>query len=291
MSRGWEVSREIIEKKEERFLIAAAARYQSTAASATAGPSTAPPLRASLLLSRQPLLTRTLTPLESTYYDHTLKLRHALSNPINQEFYFRPGSLPHRRYQHSEWQYEKAVYGPVLAGKEPEVGDIPPERPVEEISRDHWEKLDSERGEKSLERFPEEEVFCLVSDGAKWEFPSVEVKEGEALHEAVERITGTEGLMDGNTMDTWLVTRKPIGFTKEGDNRTFFLRSHILAGEPRPTADFPWKSWAWLTRREIKDKLGKEWDSVSNMFGSPTSVQKAMREQTQATTQIEIPEV
>lgn len=92
---------------------------------------------------------------------------------------------------------------------------------MEETSRDHWEKNDAERGDKSLERFPEEEVFCLVEkkEGG-WGFPEVVLKEGEGLHEAVEgRITGLDGWFGGKTMDSWLVTKKPIGFVKNGEER------------------------------------------------------------------------
>jgi len=166
-------------------------------------------------------LTKTPHPLETAYYDHTRDIRHALSNPLPESFYFREGSLPHRRWQQSEWEYLNKTYGSIIAGPAPEVGDIPAERPVEETSRDHWEKNDAERGDKSLERFPEEEVFCLVEkkEGG-WGFPEVVLKEGEGLHEAVEgRITGLDGWFGGKTMDSWLVTKKPIGFVKNGEER------------------------------------------------------------------------
>ncbi|KAK1927709.1 hypothetical protein DB88DRAFT_478955 [Papiliotrema laurentii] len=254
---------------------AASCSKASTRASSSSSTSTLPPLRASLILSRQPLLTRPQHPLEEAYHTHNRNLRHALSNPLPEHFYFREGSLPHRRYQHAEWQYLKETYGPVIAGPEPSVGEIPPEREHEEMPRDHWEQVDAERGERSLERKPEEEVFCLVQtkEGNQWTFPEIVLGQGETLDGAIEsRITGTNGWFDGKTMDTWLVTKKPIGMIKKGKERTYFLKSHILAGEPRLTKDAPWKSYAWLTKSELQARLSEQkqnqWEDVRPVFGA-----------------------
>jgi large subunit ribosomal protein L46 len=86
---------------------------------------------------------------------------------------------------------------------------------VTPFARDHWEQEDSKRGEKSLERQPELELYCLVQgkDG-KWEVPKVQLEQGESLDDAVGRIRGVGGWMEGQSMDTWLVTRKPIGSLK-----------------------------------------------------------------------------
>lgn len=171
-------------------------------------------LFASLLLSRPPLLTPTPTQLESTYHKYTTSLQHAISNPASQtqNFYFKSGSLPLRRFQASNHAYELSTYGSKIAGKAPELGDIPAETPVVEIARDEWEKKDSARGEKSLERQPEGEVFLLVKGkDSKWGFPRTQVAQGESLEEAVGRIRGVRGQLGGEGMDSWLVTKKPIG--------------------------------------------------------------------------------
>ena len=187
--------------------------------------STAPPsLTASLLLSRPPLLTPTPTPFESAYYSHSRSVAHALSSPLPLDFYFKTGSLPLRRHLVAEHAFVSETYGKKLSGKAPDVGDIPPETEYEIIERDRWEKADAKRGEKSLERKPEEEVYCLVLKGkdkeGKWTFPDVKVGKLEALDEAVTRgITGVEGSLGGKGMDSWLVTRKPVGMVKDGESR------------------------------------------------------------------------
>jgi hypothetical protein len=104
------------------------------------------------------------------------------------------------------------------------VGDLPAELEVEVMERDHWVKADLERGERSLERMPEEELYCLVQREGRWEFPRTDVKKGEALDEAVKRgLVGVEGEMGGRGMNSWVVTKKPVGVVREGEDRVSYL--------------------------------------------------------------------
>ncbi|WVQ85453.1 hypothetical protein IAT38_007618 [Cryptococcus sp. DSM 104549] len=235
-----------------------------------------PPLTAALLLSRPPLLTPTPNTFEEAYHAHSRKVEHALSSPLPTEFYFKGGSLPLRRHLVAEHELVTETYGKEMAGKAPDVGDIPAETEYEVIERDHWEKEDAARGDRSLERKPEEEVFCLVQqkgkDG-KWGFPTVQTEPLEGLDEAVTRgITGVEGSLGGKKMDSWLVTKKPVGLIKDGESRTFFIRGHILAGEPTLSSPSPYSTWAWLTTPEVEAKLRKQgdeklWEGVKGLFG------------------------
>ncbi|WVR05807.1 hypothetical protein IAU60_002832 [Kwoniella sp. DSM 27419] len=245
-------------------------RLQSTSSSST------PPLVASLLLSRAPLLTPTPTALEESYYAHSRAVSHALSSPLPLEFYFKSGSLPLRRHLRSEHEYAESIYGPRLAGSEPDVGDIPPETEYQVLARDHWQNAEGEKakGEKSLERFPEEEVYCLVKGGeGKWTFPNTQVGRLEGLDEAITRgVTGVEGSLGGKGMDSWIVSRKPVGLVKDGEQRTFFLRGHILGGEPTLSESSTYSSFAWLNAAEVEERLKQQgdeqlWESVKGMFG------------------------
>lgn len=143
-----------------------------------------------------------------------------MSNPVPTDFYFKPGSLALRRFQLSEHETEREYYGEQVAGKTPDVGEIQEEPELVPMARDHWVKADAERGDRSLERAPDEEIYCLVQAKGKWTFPSTSVKAGQGLDEAVsERLVGAEGALGGRTMDTWLVTRKPIGVVRDGEKR------------------------------------------------------------------------
>ncbi|KAL7422862.1 hypothetical protein Q5752_002159 [Cryptotrichosporon argae] len=239
--------------------------------SSSASPST---ITASLLLSRAPLLTPTPSALEAAYYAHSSRVRAALSNPPPLSFYFKPGSLPLRRFQLLEHARDVGAFGRALAGAAPDVGDVQAEAEHAEVARGHWEAADAARGDASLERRPEHEVFCLVRRDGRWAFPATNVRDGEALDEAVRRrITGhEEGELNGDRLDTWLVTRKPVGVLKQAQSTNFFLRAHVLAGEITPLASAKIESWAWLTANEVEERLkaqGDEaiWQGVKGMFG------------------------
>lgn len=91
-------------------------------------------------------------------------------------------------------------------------------------------------------------------------------------------------------MDTWVVSRNPVGVskspaeaTKDGQevcaplfvrnyyshrqqDVTFFYKAHIMAGQVRPTqasvSDF-----AWLTKEEIESHVSKDyWESIKDML-------------------------
>ncbi|KAK4688914.1 large subunit ribosomal protein L46, partial [Tremellales sp. Uapishka_1] len=247
-------------------------RFLSTPSTSSA---TLPNLKVSLLLSRSPLLTKTPTPLESAYYAHSTALRLSLSNPIPAQFYFKAGSLPSRRFQLLQHARDLATFGERLAGAAPEVGEIQMEPELTVNPRNKWMKEDAERKEKSLERYPEDEVFLMVQNThrGKWGFPESGVEKGEGLDEAVKRdIIGVDGVLNGKQMDSWLITRKPIGLIKSGESRNFFLKSHILAGEPDLSKSSLYSTWAWLTPAEIEEKLKSQgdqavWESIRGFFG------------------------
>ena len=56
--------------------------------------------------------------------------------------------------------------------------------------------------------------------------------------------------------------------------QTFFLKSHILAGEPKLPENASWDGLAWLNPEEIESRLraqGDElyWEGIKGMFGIP----------------------
>ena len=200
-------------------------RYTSTSTS-----SSTPPLRAAMLLHRAPLLTPPPTPFEQSYYTYTSRLRLVLSNPPPLDFYYKKGSLNERRFQRAQWVREKEALGERLAGKRIDVGDIPAEEEVtleqrtEEDSRPSSSSSSSE-GRTAVERVGAGHVYLFVKDKRTnaWGLPTGALEGKEALHEAAVRSV-TEGL--GKGMDTWLVTRKPIGLIEnEGENVRFVLPS------------------------------------------------------------------
>ncbi|WWC86141.1 uncharacterized protein L201_001013 [Kwoniella dendrophila CBS 6074] len=266
----------------QRFASTASSSASSSSSaptsSSSSSSSSAPPLIASLILSRTPLLTSTPNELEKNYYEYSRSIKNSLSTPLPTEFYFKSGSLPLRRFLKNEYEYNKKIYGERLTGNPPDnISDIPPETEYEILPRDHWEKQESEKqkGNSSLERFPEEEVYYLIQKkkNGKWIFPNTKVDKLQSLDEAIQdNILGINGFLNGKKMDSWLVTKKPIGFTKDGEQRTFFLRGHILAGQPTISESSEYASHAWLNVAEIEETLKNQgdeklWDSIKGMFG------------------------
>jgi large subunit ribosomal protein L46 len=172
-----------------------------------------------MLLHRAPLLTPTPTPFEQSYYSYTTRLRLALSNPPPLDFYYKKGSLTERRFMRSQWTREREAFGERLAGKKVDVGDIPAEEEVHLESRTEGdERAVGTEGRTEVERVGAGHVYLFVKDKRTggWGLPVGGLEGKEALHEAAVRCV-TDGL--GKGMDTWLVTRKPIGVIEnEGNN-------------------------------------------------------------------------
>jgi large subunit ribosomal protein L46 len=154
-----------------------------------------------MLINRAPLLTPTQSPFKEAYYKYNTDLRLALSNPAPVDFYFKKGSLTERRFLRAQWQREKATFGDKLAGKQPDVGEIPSEEAVKLNLREQEEDVSgpSEEQAKKLERKGESNLYMLVKDkkSGKWDLPTGSLADGEALHEvSSSRISGKQNFID-----------------------------------------------------------------------------------------------
>lgn len=245
-----------------------------------------PPVRAAMLLHRAPLLTPTPTPFEQSYYAYTSRLRLALSNPPPLDFYYKKGSLTERRFMRSQWTRERDAFGERLAGKKVDVGDIPAEEDVALNTRTEGDVSAAGEGEgrTKVERAGAGHVYLFVKDKqtGSWGLPTGGLEGKEALHEAAVRSV-TDGL--GKGMDTWLVTRKPIGLIEQsGENvspeslcagislilrQTFIFKSRIIMGTPTLPSTSPYSEYAWLTKDEAREVVGGEgevWSRVGPLL-------------------------
>lgn len=222
-----------------------------------------------MLVHRAPLLTPSPTPFESAYYQYSSSIGFALSNPPPTEFYFKKGSLTERRFTRAQWEREAAAFGNRLAGKQPDVGDIPGE---EVLSLNHREQEVEQGGDNTrLERRGDRSLYLVVKAKGeeKWSLPSGPLENAENLHEAASRnLRETLGL----DMDIWLVTRQPIALLKSPAETTFVFKSHILAGQAVPQTSSPIEAFAWLTKEEIKElfigqeKTAQQWQQIEAVF-------------------------
>jgi len=94
----------------------------------------------------------------------------------------------------------------------------------------------------SLDRMGQRNLYLLIKskdDGDEkevWKFPQGGLEKGELLHEAAARDLT---VVCGPYMDTWIVSRQPIGVynppspSNAPKSFTFFYKAHILAGQVR----------------------------------------------------------
>lgn len=191
-------------------------------------------VRVSLLLSRQPLILRSPTPLESAYFEYNHALTRRLSQPFVKDFYFRKGSAAetkfdaeesHRRSHldfpatssssSSKKDVEGKGKGKGQAADAPAVGDTATAtNPDAELYATVPRKTpaDESNDTTSLERALDRCLFLLFKDPAtgQWRLPErgVDLNKKETLHR-VATLPVKEAL--GAKLDIWLVSHLPIG--------------------------------------------------------------------------------
>ncbi|KAK8202124.1 hypothetical protein M8818_005650 [Zalaria obscura] len=202
-------------------------------------------VRASVVLSRPPLLTRELHPFEKAFYLYQRRLNERLALPFTRYFYYKKGTPADVEWKRKIKQRLTPArdigvynaYGREGWNDEVLVGDqtAEPEVQVEALIRDLEHKgeeegekketesnemavqrplsrvtgADKSNDERSLDRQMERSLYLLVQNAAgKWRFPEDTLQGREGLHQAAERVIVQAG---GINMNTWVVGNAPIG--------------------------------------------------------------------------------
>lgn len=243
-------------------------------------------LRASLLLTRKPIVTPDLSPLENVYYNYQEELERRLMWTFPHYYYFKKGSLSERRFikaqkgpvsklpnvlyekgepdvvHNRERRLKQEVTIPKDEYEESSMSDI--SRPVVPNSR--TTEADATNDVKSLERALPRTLHLLIKDSEQgWKLPAFDLEGETPLHRAAE--TGLR-ILGGENINTWTVARSPAAVLKykqgqlvdskeQCDNltREFVIKSHILSGSFAPEQ----LEYAWLTREEIHEKVSEEY--------------------------------
>ncbi|KAJ7632259.1 39S mitochondrial ribosomal protein L46-domain-containing protein [Roridomyces roridus] len=249
---------------------------------ATVAKPSKPVLSTAVILNRAPILTPSPTVFERAFYAYQQRIRRALHNPFPSEFYFKQGSLLEARFNSEERYRERVAWGPGYVKEEvmSEERKAAEKAAIDQMALQDRsdDKLlprvhpsDRVRDYQSLDRKGRRNLYLLIRDtGHKtpWEFPRGLAAQDELLHQSAQR----EFLAKcGNYMDTWIVTRKPIGMFKPRvpeqapEKITFFFKAHIMAGQVRPADSM--KDFMWLTKQEIQTRVTKEyWEGVKDML-------------------------
>ncbi|KAG8531591.1 uncharacterized protein KY384_003221 [Bacidia gigantensis] len=203
-------------------------------------------IKAAVLLSRPPILTRDLTPFEKAYFLYQRRLNERLALPFTRYFYYQkgtPGDVEWKRKVKGRLTPARDIgrfsgYGTDAWNDELLVGDgvSEPQEQVKALIRDAEDKEDgstaggrkrdeliekpSERVTKadrtsdlkSLNRSLTRTLYLVVKmkQGAtrgEWVLPECAIEGKESLHMAAERLLVQTG---GINMNTWVVGNMPI---------------------------------------------------------------------------------
>ncbi|KAA1474840.1 hypothetical protein DENSPDRAFT_825004 [Dentipellis sp. KUC8613] len=239
-------------------------------------------LQTAVVLNRSPIITRTPSLFERAYYNYQARIQRALHNPFPYEFYFKPGSPLEAKFSIEERRRDRKAFGPGFGADSEDARSTLTAEDLKKFGQEEEENTvsrvhasDLSGNVKSLDRNGQRNLYLLVQqkkDGKDaWVFPQGDVNAGELLHEAAERRLLSQC---GDAMDTWIVSRNPIGLheilppTPPTDPATciFFFKAHIMAGQVHPdgksVADF-----AWLTKQEIEERVAPDyWHSVKDIL-------------------------
>lgn len=155
-------------------------------------------IQASVILSRQPVITRDATPFEQAYFDYREKLERQEAVGTPTEFYFKKGSVAERRWKNEEQARHQAMTDAnnslteavqeAQATWEKENESLAGAgNKVEKLGR--WTKADEANDTKSLDRALQRTLYLVVKKEGDnpWQFPESPVENQEYLHEVKKK--------------------------------------------------------------------------------------------------------
>ncbi|KAA8893765.1 39S mitochondrial ribosomal protein L46-domain-containing protein [Sphaerosporella brunnea] len=269
------------------------------------GETTSYRLASGVVLSRPPMLTRSLTPFEESYYFYQRRLNQRLALPFTRYFYFKKGTAADTErkrklkalveggqlwtgFGKTGWKDE------LMVGDESHRSDDNGYRRLVESSVTGEDgdsasfeaplprrtKADEVNDRRSLDRAGERTLYLLVKSKREkhaWRFPQAVLQGRETLVESAKRTLAEAA---GVNMNTWFVGNVPIGhlvyeyekgFQGDADKigkKVFFMKARIMAGQ----ADLKdnklgLEDFLWLTKEEIGEVVDKSyWESVKPML-------------------------
>ncbi|KAI8070768.1 39S mitochondrial ribosomal protein L46-domain-containing protein [Gongronella butleri] len=232
---------------------------------------------ASVIVARPPQITRDASPFEAAYFDYKEKLERGAAAVFPQDFYFKKGSLAERR-----WKEETAARDDAMTQADVSLSQSVQQQQQQQQQEAHVATLaaritpadKSENDTKTLDRALQRNLYLIVKQQGKWQFPQTDLQPNEYLHEAAERHLHEAC---GNDMDVWFVGRQPVSHYKQAPSRKdatdgtkiFFIKARVYAGQVKPNNNDV-KDFAWLTKDELPNYLDNDYykavqDSLSDL--------------------------
>lgn len=261
--------------------------YSSQAASAPA-----PIISATLLLSRNPIITADLPSFENKYYKYQNELWKRLMWTFPKWYYYRPGTISEQRYRElnkapvfnnpnleypngrpeirhqRDRRFKQEIILPktykeaVEGGKEDIEVEATDNLSRKIIPNSRTTKADESGDLSSLERKLSRTLYLIINKSneskAEWILPNFSETSSETLkplHQLAE-----EGLykIGGESINYFNVSKTPCHlYDKSEKSKEFIIKSHILSGDFKSQDSL--LKHLWLTKDELKDYLNKEY--------------------------------
>ncbi|PWN46739.1 hypothetical protein IE53DRAFT_391101 [Violaceomyces palustris] len=262
---------------------------RSSSSSTSSSSSSSNNLISSLILSRPPTILREPTAFEKAYFDYNRKIAQTLQQPFPKDFYFKKGSSAEKDFEldlkTNQPGFSKASPSSEkdasLTGSDQDLATSTSEASENDAEAGLYQtlprttKADEVNDTRSLERKLDRTLYLLVKNNAggkdsEWDFPKrkLDLQAKESLHQAAPKAV-KESL--GKDMDIWMITNSPVGHFNQRDQKTYFMRAHIIAGQPKQANGTDYK---WLTKEEVREvftqagpaKSSDYWQEVADLL-------------------------
>lgn len=251
------------------------------------------PIKASIILSRIPIVTPDTPEFEKLFYEYQESLERRLMWTFTKWYYFKKGTVAEREFTEAQKYpvpFHRGVWFPqgapdlkhgrdrrfaqevILPRKDVE-GETPDSdlddigRPIKTNAR--FTKADETDDQTSLERKLPRTLHLLVKySNNVWKFPVFDVIEqdyNKGLHQITE-----DGLrvIGGDKINSWSVSNSPAAVIKydaegkivdlaEPNAREFLFKSHIVAGRFDLQKSSSIKEYKWLAKEEVANLVDK----------------------------------
>ncbi|GBL48998.1 hypothetical protein ACI3LY_004310 [Candidozyma auris] len=235
----------------------------------------APAIRSTLLLSRNPVITADMPAFQKQYYRYQKELWKRLMWTFPKWFFFRPGTVAELKFREINKKPIHDNPNIEFIGGRPDVQHDRDRRfkqeiklpqtyddkskPIDELSKrivpnSRTTEADKKNDMMSLERKLSRTLYLLVSeDGKSWNFPSF-ANEDLPLHKTAE--AGVISLA-GDQFNYFNVSKTPCHVHNSGNDKSFFIKSHILSGKFE--VKNPATKHLWLTKEEVGEHLEEKY--------------------------------
>ncbi|KAJ1814039.1 hypothetical protein GGH91_005371 [Coemansia sp. RSA 2671] len=232
-------------------------------------------VRAGVLLQRDPIVTQPAGKFEEAtdrYFDW---LQFISADRFPRDFFFKKGSTAESKWMEQEdvrageWFFDAASKPVVKSVKrvvheDDMIEKSEASKPIVVNSRET--EADAAGDQRSLERRLDRTLYLVVKDAkGEWVLPQGSVNDEELLHQAARRNLKE---MCGGNMSVWMVGNGPVGHSESAEASTFYVKGHILAGQPNANTELA-SEFKWITREEIEKTVSADyWLAVKDMLST-----------------------